>query len=428
MFPPGDPRLRYLYIVWAVLENLGFGGLSYGWGSLVYVLKDEGIYLDLCANDTDTLIYYGNQTSLGCYARASRLELVYTFASVSIGLGSCILGQINFKCGTRPSRVTASLMFITGSFLIAFVTVDTPWLVFPGLSFAAFGGVGFLITNYQIGNLFPVGKGAVIGVLNGAFDSSDGVQLMVKFGYENGISRKTSYLILACSNLLTFLSTILFLPKDYVQPVQPARGGAAVGSDTKPLKETEEIVSGNFRLLPKQLLSPKYILHLCWFCVLALRFNCMLGSMNRTLERQLNSQDEVSRYTNTLLYTMMAGIVAAPLSGAFFELNVYWFRSCRSPFARAVKPTVIPLALGSTFCVVMSSLVMFENPSHLYVIFVLLLLLRASLFTYGCAYIDHAFSSQYFVSLIGITTFVCCLVSLLQHVMFEWSEQISTMQ
>ena len=55
---PGDPKYRVLFAVWAFLECLGFGGLIYGWVSLVYILKDEGLYLDLCdgvRNMSDTV-------------------------------------------------------------------------------------------------------------------------------------------------------------------------------------------------------------------------------------------------------------------------------------------------------------------------------------------------------------------------------------
>ncbi|KAK6973814.1 large neutral amino acids transporter small subunit 4, partial [Biomphalaria glabrata] len=180
MITTANPRLRHLYVVWAALENVGFGGLVYGWGSLVYVLRDEGLYLDLCENLTDVNPGFRNETNKDCHARSSKLELVYTFASVSVGVGSFVLGQVNLKWGTRTSRIIASLVFMIGAFMIAGVTNDTPWLIFPGLSCAAFGGIAFLTTNYQIANLFTVGRGAVVGILNGAFDSSDGIQLMIK--------------------------------------------------------------------------------------------------------------------------------------------------------------------------------------------------------------------------------------------------------
>ena len=53
---PGNPKLRVLYAIWAFLECICFGGLIYGWGSLVYVLKDEGLYSDLCPPDLNSTI------------------------------------------------------------------------------------------------------------------------------------------------------------------------------------------------------------------------------------------------------------------------------------------------------------------------------------------------------------------------------------
>ena len=37
-----------MYVVWGMLENFLFGGIFFGWGSLVFTLKEEGFYLDLC--------------------------------------------------------------------------------------------------------------------------------------------------------------------------------------------------------------------------------------------------------------------------------------------------------------------------------------------------------------------------------------------
>ncbi|KAK3739276.1 hypothetical protein RRG08_050481 [Elysia crispata] len=49
---PADKRLRHLYAVWAFLEIAGFGGVIFGWGSLVFVLKEENLYGNLCGNGT----------------------------------------------------------------------------------------------------------------------------------------------------------------------------------------------------------------------------------------------------------------------------------------------------------------------------------------------------------------------------------------
>lgn len=44
-------RLRFLYVTWAVLETMLFGGLMNGWASLVFILKEDGMYRDLCENN-----------------------------------------------------------------------------------------------------------------------------------------------------------------------------------------------------------------------------------------------------------------------------------------------------------------------------------------------------------------------------------------
>ncbi|KAH3812910.1 hypothetical protein DPMN_141353 [Dreissena polymorpha] len=57
---------------------------------------------------------------------------------------------------------------------------DAPWLMFPGLSLMATGGLPLLVTNTQVSNLFLVGSSTVVGLLCGAFDTSSAVMLIVK--------------------------------------------------------------------------------------------------------------------------------------------------------------------------------------------------------------------------------------------------------
>ena len=44
-----DSRAKRIAVAtWAVIETMLFGGIVNGWGSLVFVLKDEGLYSSLC--------------------------------------------------------------------------------------------------------------------------------------------------------------------------------------------------------------------------------------------------------------------------------------------------------------------------------------------------------------------------------------------
>ncbi|XP_055876626.1 equilibrative nucleobase transporter 1-like isoform X3 [Biomphalaria glabrata] len=358
-------KLRFLYVAWAFCESFGFGGLVFGWGSFVYVLKDEGLYAELCNNGTSNSTHNGSLNE-DCPDRDSRLELVFTIGSTCAGIGSFVLGQISFYFGMRVARIVASLCFMCGAYIIAFTTNDLPWLIFPGMALVAFGGISLIMTNVQLSNMFPVGGGAVVGIISGAFDSSSGIQLMVKLGYEQGISRKTSYLILASTHVLTFVSTFLFLPKDYVHPVQ------------------EEYV------------------------------------VTQEIELEI-PEKPVSDYTNVMLYVLMGGIVASPLAGAFLELNISLFKNSKSSFSRSVKPNIMSLTLTSALGVVLSVLLLLEDPSHLYYIFVFLVLYRSIFYTMVNAYIVLAFPSAFIGSLIGITTITSGVFCLLQHALFEWS-------
>lgn len=47
-------RVRYkLTLVTGLLECLCFGGVVFGWASLVFVLKTDGYFSDLCVNTTE---------------------------------------------------------------------------------------------------------------------------------------------------------------------------------------------------------------------------------------------------------------------------------------------------------------------------------------------------------------------------------------
>ena len=45
-------KYRHLYVVWAFVENLLLTGSFFGWGSLVFILKEDGVYSDLCPPET----------------------------------------------------------------------------------------------------------------------------------------------------------------------------------------------------------------------------------------------------------------------------------------------------------------------------------------------------------------------------------------
>ncbi|BFZ03829.1 hypothetical protein BsWGS_06868 [Bradybaena similaris] len=451
---PGNPKYRYLYTVWGFLECLGFGGLIYGWGSLVYVLKDEGLYLDLCPlkhgnetasfNGTDgsnvtSVFYQGNQTSTlsdtgstaerdpECSDRNKQLALAFTIAMGMFCVGCFILGQVNFKFGIRVTRLAAAVIFIVGALIMAFLSNDTAFLLFPGLSLLGAGGIAYLVTNMQLSMLFPRGGSAVVGLMCGGFDASSGIQLLIKIGYENGISRRTSYIILACAHLLTLVSTFLFLPKGFFK--KPAALSSDEVADDKDVAvkltgkggEDDEVV-GEKPSLRRCMLSPVYIIHALWLSILQLRFYFFLGSLNATLGTMLHSDSEVSGYTNVFMYILMCGLFTSPFAGVVCDFFSRLFAMSESRTRRQLMPLVIPLALTTTLCIVMSGLILSENPTTLYAVFVFLLFFRSFMYTLAAGLIGAVFPGEFFGIMYGILVITAGIISMFQYALFDWAE------
>ena len=139
---------KYLVAGWAFTECLLFGGLLYGWGSLVFVLKDEGVYANLCpiseteSNSSNLSVNYNvtsSNQSIGyvvltttlssnasnssdsvtedvtagkvrqerCVPQDEKMALCFTIASAIFCAGCAVMGHINYKFGTRVTRISA---------------------------------------------------------------------------------------------------------------------------------------------------------------------------------------------------------------------------------------------------------------------------------------------------------------------------------
>lgn len=121
----GNPEYRIIYVIWAFFECILFGGLVYGWGSLVFVLKEDSVYGYFCPEDTNSTMNtvppelqtttidsnktdesnYMSKHEKTCREQESMLSLVFTIGSLFFGIGCAVLGQISFKFGTRVTRL-----------------------------------------------------------------------------------------------------------------------------------------------------------------------------------------------------------------------------------------------------------------------------------------------------------------------------------
>ncbi|KAL5017842.1 hypothetical protein ScPMuIL_003564 [Solemya velum] len=434
---------KYITVAWAIVETLLFGGFVFGWASMVFVFKQEGIYADLCGgnNRTETPSLYGescninhtaavgnmfgcNLTDFGngvadspkiCLAQDAKFNLVFTITVFVSSVNVVSFGQINYKFGTRTTRILLILMFMTGSLMLAFVTNENPWLLFPGSIFICTSGYGITSTNVQISYLLKKGQSTFIGILNGAFDSSAVFAMAVKIAFENGISRKASYIFLTALHSMVAVSTFAFLPKMFITKQGSDNTTSTeltkMGEKTEPERNShigspEMSDRQSLPTLKACMLSATYLLHLFWLSILQLGFHYFLNTLNALLTRRLKEESIVSYYTNVYQLITFSGCVFAFVGGIIYDSQRHIFRDSKSREKRDLMPAVLPMCMTCFFAMLVSGLVILPQLEVLYLTFSCVAIFRSFLYSMASGFLGAVFPSEYFGIMYGVMLFV----------------------
>ncbi|KAJ8342084.1 hypothetical protein SKAU_G00320120 [Synaphobranchus kaupii] len=203
---------RWVTLVSGLMECLCYSGIYLGWTSLVFILKTEGYFSDLCLNTTGA----NSTVFTDCSAQDSQLSLVITIGMWMSAVLSFPMGFIFDNLGTMVTRILSISIHTTGSLLLAFSSRELPLLIFPAVSCHAVAGLVLLTTNMQTSNLFGSHRSIIITLYSGIFDSSQVIFLIIKVLYENGISLRSSFLFMAACSVIHLLQTFLLLPKTHI--------------------------------------------------------------------------------------------------------------------------------------------------------------------------------------------------------------------
>lgn len=118
-------RWRIACTIWSCLEVVCFAGIIYGWGSLVFILKEEGFYSENCRDTSPSsnvslipgsvynvsVIDIHNQSidlsnrTLTCDEQEEKLNLWFSIAVGVMYSGLAIVGQLSLRLGTRITRI-----------------------------------------------------------------------------------------------------------------------------------------------------------------------------------------------------------------------------------------------------------------------------------------------------------------------------------
>ncbi|KAI4881232.1 hypothetical protein NFI96_033479 [Prochilodus magdalenae] len=434
-------RVRYkLTLVTGLLECLGFAGVVFGWASLVFVLKTDGYFSDLCVNVTEA-----NGTAVtDCSAQDEQFSLIFTVASFMNNFLTLPNGFLFDHFGTMATRFLAIFLYTTGTLLVAVSSKALSLLFFPALSCITVGGIMFLLTNIQVGNLFGTHRSTIITLYNGAFDSSSAVFLIIKVLYENGISLRTSFLFLSACDIIHLLRTLFLMPKSHIPyPVpdnykygvscgksnsynveryeakQELKNMSEQDGESDPLKnsaqqgeQTEK--DSSFK---SSVLSWFFLWHLIWLSVMQLRHYLYIGTLNPMLNRLANQDpDTVSQYTNAFAFTQLSGIFFAPWNGLLMDRHKgKALRPGETDKEADLRSSVLSLFLTSLQCLLFSLCATIPLLPLQYVTFVLQVLNRSFLYGGNAAFISIAFPSQHFGKLYGLVMSLSAVASLLQY-------------
>ncbi|XP_064144112.1 equilibrative nucleobase transporter 1 isoform X2 [Loxodonta africana] len=436
--------LRVATLLTGLLECLGFAGVVFGWASLVFVFKTEHYFEDLCEPKAQLI---GNATELtDCKAQDERFSLIFTLASFMNNFMTFPTGYIFDRFKTTVARLIAIFLYTSATLTIAFTSADSASLLFLAMPMLSVGGILFLITNLQVGNLFGKHRSTIITLYNGAFDSSSAVFLILKLLYEQGVSLRASFLFLSVCSAWHVGRTFLLMPRGHIPyPLPPnyhyglcsENGSAEEKKAPEPEKmerQSRELVSMDESPGPGQQQEPRsfwsyafsrrFAWHLVWLSVIQLWHYLFIGALNSLLTNLARGDRVlVSTYTNAFAITQFFGVLCAPWNGLLMDRlkQKYQKEARKTGFSASVVAlcsTVPSLALTSLLCLGFALCASVPVLSLQYLTFILQVVSRSFLYGGNAAFLTLAFPSEHFGKIFGLMMTLSAVVSLLQFPIF----------
>uniref|UniRef100_A0A8B9K6X4 Solute carrier family 43 member 3b n=1 Tax=Astyanax mexicanus TaxID=7994 RepID=A0A8B9K6X4_ASTMX len=442
----GGLRVRYwLTLVSGLVECLCFAGAVFGWASLVFVLKSDGYFSYLCVNKT-----VNGTITEDCSGQDEQFSIIFTVASFMNNFFTLPNGFLFDHCGTTVTRLVGISIYTTGALLIAFSDAALSILLYPALSFIAVGGILFLVTNMQVGNLFGTHRSTIITLYNGAFDSSSAVFLVVKLLFQDGISLRSSLIFLSSCSVLHLIRTFLLLPRSHIPYPLPENYsyGLTCGKAERSPTPKNRTANGNIqdsqvnertpfhsensteasktetavteRSFKSCILSWFFLWHLLWLSVMQLRHYLFIGTLNPMLNRLTDGDPAlVSTYTNAFAITQLCGILCAPWNGLIMDRHKRKPREeGQSETEADLKAAILSLCLTALQCVLFSLCAAIPVLPLQYLTFILQVLNRSFLYGGNAAFISLAFPPAHFGKVYGTVMALSAVVSLLQYPCF----------
>lgn len=433
-----------------------FSGMTFGWASLVILLRTEGVYEGECrdgGDDGDD----GSDDGYLCDSQVMRFGLAYTlaqfchvFAGLPVGFLLDFLSTpqprfwiVRRFFGTPRSGVVATaslglLLLATGSMMLAnygsATGVDAKagsGLVLPAMLLIGIGGPTLFFPCLRTAEAFKGWESHIISLLNALFDASAVVLAIILLSYrlmgEDSADRRLLFSVLAGLAVLGIPGMI------FVGSVLELGGAAADDSQTTDTKG--EVESRPRKATPslRETVLAWPFLGLCIFgSVHVLRSNMYLGSVGDALagirkgwdgtpgdglyqnsggegDDEGRASEAAEQNVRVLSFMLPFGVAATPLIGRVINTL--------GPWRSLVITNWVGLLQGALSVVL--------PLQAMAVAFVVYVFYRAILYGTLIAAIATLYGYDSLGRLLGILFTFCAVVSLLQYFLVWWSVSVN---
>ena len=138
-----DQKLNLGIHFTVALRLFSVGGIFYGWPGYIFVLKEEGVFQELC-NQTELIAT--NQTS--CVEQDAKFNSIFVTACLLANFFSTLCGVIMDKFGLLCARVFTSTQMTLGLIMMIFYSNRTA--LEYGAYLIAMSSIGNLLTNITV--------------------------------------------------------------------------------------------------------------------------------------------------------------------------------------------------------------------------------------------------------------------------------------
>nr|XP_023510651.1 solute carrier family 43 member 3-like [Equus caballus] len=424
-----------------LIAVFGRFGILVAWASLVFVIKTEHYFEELCEPNawlTGNTTLTGNATGQTDFkAQDEKFSLIFTLASFMNNFMTFPTGYIFDRFKNTVARLIAIFLYTTATLTIAFTSADeycqglggtqaqghllggavaeeSALLLFLAMPMLTVGGILFLITNLQL-------------------------------LYEQGVSLRASFLFFSVFSVWHVGRTFLLLPRGHIPyPLPPNYCyGLCSGRDSREEEqktvESKELEGQSEFVSPKEEIpdpgqqkelrsfwgyafSRRFAWHLMWLSMMQLWHYIFIGTLNSLLTTPAKG---TSIYTNAFAITQFFGVLCAPWNGLLTDLlkQRYQKKASKTGFsasAVALCSTVPCLALTSLLCLGFALCASVPVLPLQYITFILQVISRSFLYGGNAAFLTLAFPPEHFGKIFGLVMALSAIVSLLQFLIFTF--------